>query len=336
MATKSKIFRTAAAVFCMVSMLFFSILEPTHLYASSDYGFVLLSTYSVQMKVGDSFYLAAITSNGKRPKFSSSNTKVASVNTYGKITAKKAGTATITAKTSNGEAGCKVVVEKTSIQLSKTRITLDNGYSIQLKATTSTGHAVTWKSDKTSIVAIDERGWITAKKPGRATITASVDGSRASCVVTVRKPELTLNKTKVSLFRKQQVKLTASCTSSSKVKWKSNKRSVAVVDEKGLVTAVKNGTAVITATVDGVSKTCEVTVKKPAISFEQSEMSLAVGETKKLRVTVSSGNKPTYSSSNSDIVSVDENGKIYGKYAGHAYIYAKEDGSKARIYITVK
>ena len=105
------------------------------------------------------------------------------------------------------------------------------------------------------------------KKPGRATITASVDGSRASCVVTVRKPELTLNKTKVSLFPETAGKTDRFLHFFLKVKWKSNKRSVAVVDEKGLVTAVKNGTAVITATVDGVSKTCEVTVKKASHIF---------------------------------------------------------------------
>ena len=75
---------------------------------SSGYEYVLLTKYTKTMKIGDEYYLTAITSTGKKPKFSSSDSAVASVNTYGKITAKKAGNATITAKIANGEASCRV------------------------------------------------------------------------------------------------------------------------------------------------------------------------------------------------------------------------------------
>lgn len=361
MSTKNKILRTVLSVLCMVSMLFVSGFQNTQIYgasitggmsldsgcfeaceknlkgSSSDgYGFVILGTYSQRMKIGDSFHLPVITSNGKRPRFSSDNSKVASVNTYGKVTAKKAGTANITAKISNGEASCKVVVEKTIVNLNKSKVSLENGYSIKLTATSSTGHTVTWKSSKKSIACVDERGWVTAKKPGTATITATVDGAKASCVVTVKQPGVQLNKTRLTLYRKGTAKLSVTSSSKSTPKWKSNKSSVAVVDNYGNVTAVKNGTAVITVTVDGVKKTCEVTVKKPTISFASKEMSLAVGETKKLQVKVSSGNKPSFSSSNTNIVSVDEAGRIYGKSQGKAYIYAKEDGTKERIRVTVE
>ena len=67
--------------------------------------------------------------------FSSNNSKVASVNTYGKITAKKAGTARITAKIKNGEASCTVRVAATKIQLSARSISLENGYCAKLSAT---------------------------------------------------------------------------------------------------------------------------------------------------------------------------------------------------------
>lgn len=361
MSIKSSILRTVVTVLCMVSMLFISNYQTIEVYAASaeggmsveenfkggydehllgssgeTYGFVILGTYSERLKIGDSFYLPVITSNGKRPRFSSDNSKVASVNTYGKITAKKTGTANITAKISNGEASCKVVVEKTVVSLNKKRVSLENGYSIKLTATSSTGHTVTWKSDKKSIASVDERGWVTAKKPGTATITATVDGTQTSCVVTVKQPGVKLNKTRLTLYRKETAKLSVTSSSKSTPKWKSNKSSVAVVDNYGNVTAVKNGTAVITVTVDGVKKSCEVTVKKPTISFATQEMSLAVGETKKLQVTVSSGNIPTFSSSNTNVVSVDEYGRIYGKSPGKAYVYAKEDGAKEQIRVTVE
>ena len=102
------------------------------------------------------------------------------------------------------------------------------------------------------------------------------------------------------------------------------------------VTAVKNGTALITVTIDGISKTCEITVKKPVIQFEKESVTLQVKETYQTKVTVSSKNKPVYSSSNTTIASVNENGVIHAKAVGKAYIYAKEDGTKERMTVIVK
>lgn len=335
MSQKSKVLRAALAVFCMVSMLFISNYHTT-VYAASGYEFVLLDTYSKTMKIGDECYLLAVTSTGKKPSFSSSNSSVASVNTYGKITAKKAGTATITAKIKNGEASCKVKVQKTTINLSQKSITLENGYSTRLTATTSTGHPVTYKSGKSSIASVSEDGVILAKKPGTTTITVTADRTSVTCKVTVKEPKIKLSRTSVSLYRKGKIRLSVQSTSKSIPKWKSNKKSVATVDNHGTVTAVKNGTAIITVTVDGVSKTCEVTVKKPTIKFDAESVTLTVGETYQTKVMVSSNNKPEYSSSNTNIVSVDERGRILARAEGKAYIYAKEDGTKERMTVIVK
>ena len=104
MSHKHNILRTVFTVFSMISMLLLSNFQMTTAYASSGYEFVVLNSYSKTLSIGDEFYLLAVTTNGKKPSFSSSNSSVASVNTYGKITAKKAGTATIKAKIKNGEA----------------------------------------------------------------------------------------------------------------------------------------------------------------------------------------------------------------------------------------
>lgn len=108
------------------------------------------------------------------------------------------------------------------------------------------------------------------------------------------------------------------------------------MDNEGRVTAVKNGIAIITVTVDGVSKTCEVTVKKPKITVGQEQISLTAGETCQPKVTVSSGNKPEYYSSNTNVATVNETGVITAIGRGRAYIYAKEDGTKVRMTVTVK
>lgn len=189
MSRLQRISKTALAVICMISILSTSNLSTSTAYASSGYGFVLLSAYSKTMKIGDEFHLAAVTSNGKKPGFSSNNPSVASVSTYGRITAKKAGTATITAKIRNGEARCKITVKKTTIQLSAKRISLENGETARLKASASTGHPVTYKSDRSSVASVSEKGVILAKKPGTATITATADKTSVTCKVTVKYPK---------------------------------------------------------------------------------------------------------------------------------------------------
>ncbi|NBH13759.1 hypothetical protein D3Z36_06100 [Lachnospiraceae bacterium] len=336
MSKKNKFLHTILTMLILTSMLFISMAPPAKAHAAASVGFVILNSYSKTLEIGDEFYLAAFTSNGKKPVFTSSSSKVASVNTYGKITAKRAGTAKITAKIKNGEASCTISVKATKIQLSTNHISLENGYSAKLNATASTGHTVTFRSNKSSIATVDEQGVITAKKPGTAKITASADHAAASCTITVKKPTVSLSRTSASLYRTQTVRLTAKSSSKSTPKWKSNKKSVAVVDNNGTVTAVKNGTALITATVDGVSKSCEITVKKPVVTFEQSELTLTVGKKKTVKVSVSSGNKPVFSSSNTCIATVDEHGTVLAHEKGKAYIYAKEDGVKSRMRIIVK
>lgn len=321
----------------MVFMLLFSNYNNvTTVYAASGYEYVLLTKYSKTMKIGDEYYLTAITSTGKKPKFSSSDSAVASVNTYGKITAKKAGNATITVKIANGEASCKVTVEKTVITLNQKTISLENGYTARLKAETSTGHPVTYKSARSSIASVDENGVITAKKPGETVITVTVDKTSQTCKVTVKQPTVRLDRTSASLYRKGTLRLSVSSTSKSIPKWKTNKKSVAIVDNEGKVTAIKNGTAIITVTVDGVSKACEITVKKPKITLEKEELSIRTGENYQIRATVSSGNKPEYYSSNTNVATVNESGIITAIGKGRAYIYAKEDGTKVRMTVTVK
>lgn len=321
----------------MVFMLLFSNYNNvTTVYAASGYEYVLLTKYSKTMKIGDEYYLTAITSTGKKPKFSSSDSAVASVNTYGKITAKKAGNATITVKIANGEASCKVTVEKTVITLNQKTISLENGYTARLKAETSTGHPVTYKSARSSIASVDENGVITAKKPGETVITVTVDKTSQTCKVTVKQPTVRLDRTSASLYRKGTLRLSVSSTSKSIPKWKTNKKSVAIVDNEGKVTAIKNGTAIITVTVDGVSKACEITVKKPKITLEKEELSIRTGENYQIKATVSSGNKPEYYSSNTNVATVNESGIITAIGKGRAYIYAKEDGTKVRMTVTVK
>lgn len=301
---------------------------------SEDYSFIILNTYEKAVRIGDEFYLFAFTSNGKKPTFKSSNSKIASVNTYGLITAKKDGTVKITAKIKDAEASCYVTVEKTKLYLDEKKASLECGSTLQLNVRTSNDTAVKFKSNKSSVAAVDDHGMITAKKPGEATIKITADTTIVNFKVTVKSPSVKMSQTKASLFRLGTLKLSCTVSSGKTPTWKSNRKSVATVDENGVVTAVKHGTAIITAKVDGVSKTCEITVKQPVVYLNESDLTLTLGESFSLSATVSSGNTPVWSSSNTSVATV-EHGVITTHSKGTAYIYAAEDGIKARCKIKV-
>ncbi|MCI8992607.1 MAG: hypothetical protein HFG80_07785 [Eubacterium sp.] len=85
---------------------------------------IILSSYQKQMNISDEYQLIAVTSNGKLPTFKSSNSAVASVNTYGVVTAKKPGEADIKVSVQGTTAVCKVTVKKPTVTLSKRRLAL--------------------------------------------------------------------------------------------------------------------------------------------------------------------------------------------------------------------
>ena len=330
--------RTKKCLFSFLICFLLIFLSPTtqsYQAIASTIEFVLLSQYSATMDIGDELYVIAVTTTGTMPSWKSSSTKIASVNTYGKITAKKAGTAIITAKIKNGEASCRVTVNKTDLTMSDTRLSMERGDTYRLSASTSNSSSVTWKSSKKSVAIIDENGNVTGIKPGETTITATADGTSKTCNITVKKPTIQLSQSKIKLFRNQTSILSASVSSHVTPRWRSNKSSVAKVNESGIITAMKHGTAIITATVDGISKSCEVIVEPPAIILNETAIDLKVGSTVKLIATVSSGNPVTWSTSNEKILSVATDGTITAWQKGRAYVYASEDGTKVRCVVSV-
>ena len=119
--------------------------------------------------------------------------------------------------------------------------------------------------------------------------------------------------------------------------YRSKKKTVATVSNDGTITAVRNGSTVITVSVDGVSATCTVNVEPPVITLSKDTITLKKGESETLLASVSSGQSPVWSSSNTAVARVDKNnGKITAVSEGKAFIYASEDGAKARCRIVVK
>lgn len=115
--------------------------------------------------------------------FKSSNPKVAAVNSNGKVTAKAKGNATVTAKTAKVTWTYKIKVEKP--KLSNTRLSVYTKTSKQLKLK-GTSRKVTWSSSAPSVASVNKKGKITARRTGKATITAKVNGVKYKCKVTVK------------------------------------------------------------------------------------------------------------------------------------------------------
>ena len=105
--------RRSIALLCTAVLFTASVFSAPLTADAASPALVILSRYRATLKIGDSFTLAGIASNGKWVRFKSSKSAVASVNTYGRVTAKKAGTCTITGKVAGGEASCKITVTKT-------------------------------------------------------------------------------------------------------------------------------------------------------------------------------------------------------------------------------
>lgn len=324
------------SILLCIPLLITAIPSPTVSASASDaFSFILLSQYSATADIGNEIYLLAITSNGKMATWKSSDSKIASVNTYGVVTAKKAGTVKITAKISKAEASCLISVNKTKLTLSSAGASIEHGETMKLSAKSSNDSEITWKSSKKSIATVDDNGTVTGLKPGETIITAKADDTTVSCKVKVKSPTVKLNKTSVDLYRNHTVQLTASVSSGIAPVWKTSKKSVAVVDETGMVTGIKNGTAIISATVDGVIKNCTVTVRKPDITISQEEVTLKTGGVIQLTASVSSKNPPVWSTSNTNFLEVTSDGKITALKKGTAYVYASEDGTKVKCTVKV-
>ena len=223
--------------------------------------------------------------------WSSSDETIAVVDENGTVTGIGSGKAIITATTTDPRSGdlvstsCTVTVGNAvrEIQISgKKRIVV--GKTAQLKATVLPGTAlktaVEWSSSDTKILTVDADGKVHTKKTGTVTVTCTAkdgSGTIATHKITVYQPVTKLTpstKKTIVLFGGQTITLKTKASpkdaSDKKVTWKSSNKSVATVNEKGVVTAVGKGTATITATtVDGSKLSCKFSIRvEPANPIE--------------------------------------------------------------------
>lgn len=310
----------------------------------------------------------------KTVTWKSDNDKVATVDASGNVKAVAVGTAKITAASTadsrkfdvctvtvtaedkkDDEKPADTTVAVSGITLNAKTIYLKTGTKFNAKAAVApakaTNKKVTWTSNKKNIATVNANGVITAKKKtGKATITAKAGNKSAKITVNVVKKakkttSVKLSKSKVTLTVKDNVALAATLSkgATSKVKWTTSDKKVASVKD-GVVTAKKKGVAVITATADGKSADCVVTVKDAkgkkaaTLKVKTKKISVKVKKTKKIKVTLAKKDSvKSYVSSNKKIATVSKKGVVTGKKKGKAtIIVTTKKGAVATIPVTVK
>jgi len=247
---------------------------------------ISLSKTSTTLAVNSWERLAATVhpANAKDKKYYwfSSNPRVVSVNSSGKITGVAPGTAVIYVATRDGfkTASCSVTVEGqpmaspvrvTGIGLSSSALNIDVGSGQQLTATVVPGNAsnkaVYWLSSNPAVAAVDQNGFVCGIDDGTATITVrTVDGGKtATSVVTVRHPISDTRVTSVSITgtvspivieegatKHLSAEVLPNNARDKQVIWHTSNPNIVSVDQNGNITGVNEGTAIVTVTtVDG-------------------------------------------------------------------------------------
>lgn len=118
--------------------------------------------------------------------FKSSNKKVATVNSKGVITGKKAGKAVITVKVGKYTKKLTVKVKKPSFKLAKSSVKLKKGKKTTIRVKAAPVSKVTYKTSNKKVATVNSKGVVTAKKKGTAKITVKCNGITRTFKVTVK------------------------------------------------------------------------------------------------------------------------------------------------------
>lgn len=303
-----------------------------------------------------------IDAENKNVTYFSSDTSVATVDEYGVVTALKGGNCIIEVTTEECHltAACTIVVKEyvSSITLSETDKFMNVGATGRLIAKvgtdTATNKNIVWSSSDNSICSVDAEGNLSANSVGNAVITATAaDGSgvTASCIVKVVNPVtgIEIVPSTVRLLVGDSQKVTANVypenATIKDVVWTSANESIATVDEDGEIFAIGTGKVKITATSqDGnnIKGVCWVYVTPviniSSLRINSKDIYMLSGRSRKLSVIVRPAvNTDSYAwySSDTGIVTVDENGVITTVGPGTAEVYVISNNAGVESTCTV-
>jgi len=327
-----------------------------------------LNAYNLNLIKNQTYTLSAMkypenANSGTLITYASSDISIATVNSStGLITALNTGTAIITATSSSGVvAKCNLTVSSTDIPvtnliLNTSVLTLNKNQMFQLIATlypvNATNKKINFKSANPLIASVSDSGLITGVSKGTTLIYAiSEDGEKSVEVqVTVIEPltKFEFEKSEYifnDLNVQQKLNLITEPLISNleRITYSSSNTNVAIIDSNGNLTIIGSGIAIITAlTSDGYQATTKIIVDIPvtSINFLDEELVMPLGKNYTVSTLIlpdTATNKTvTYSSSNTDIVLIDNKGNLIGINPGNAIITAKTiNGLEATLSVNI-
>ena len=328
---------------------------------------ITLNKKTVTVGVAESFTLVpTITPENATDKsvtWTSSKPAVATVKD-GVITGVSEGTTIVIAKTVDGAktASCTITVKGgaatiavTGVTLDQTEATVETDSTVTLAAQilpeNATNKKISWSSDNEE-VATAENGVVTSHKAGTATITVTTadGGYTAACIITVKDltvEGITLDKQEADVEAGNCIALRTSFIPdkilTANVTWSSDNETIATVNSYGIVNAISEGTANITATTDnGLTAVCTVTVTPSTrgedfVSVEgleitgasSTEIQLDGALTLSVIVLPENATNPNviWTSTNPSVASIDDTGKVTLNHAGQVTFIATSEST---------
>ncbi|MGE5703723.1 MAG: Ig-like domain-containing protein, partial [Clostridia bacterium] len=310
----------------------------------------------------------------KQVIWESNDPTIAAVDQNGLVTPLTQGNAIIRVRTVDGDktAECLVKVQAAatdsiSVELDQHELSLEAGGEVkQLTATVlpedAPNKGVIWKSSNRKVAKVDKNGVVTPVSAGQATITVTTKegGKTDSCLVTVVPEEivkLEVSERNLLLKPKESVKIDIyavnksgkkkNITTSRLTKIVSSDSKIAEFKGTTVKAGKKEGKATLTITYKGQKLEVPVVVSNIAVDRlipTSKSATLEPGKSKQLELKALMSDKSkkdvtelaTWSSSNPEIVTVDENGELTAQKAGTVKITATYGGKTVTITVTVK
>lgn len=325
------------------------------------------------MGISEQYTATAIYSDGSTQDlvsgvtWSSSNPSVATIGSSGLLATVGAGSTTITAQVgsvSDTAALTVVAARLVSISVTPTPVTIAAGTDQQFTAIGSFDDGSTqllisanWSSSATSVASINAGGLATAVGIGTATITASsgsVSGTAALTVSAATVTAITVAPANSNMPASTTKQFTATATFSdgssedvtASVLWGSSNPAAATINNQGLVSSVAAGNTTISAVLDSVTGSTNLTVSSVTlvgISILPSNPRIEVRTFVKFTAVgmfsdgSTGGNLAgvSWKSSSPKVASMRSSGTAFGKRTGSVTITASASGLKGTTTLTI-
>jgi uncharacterized protein YjdB len=301
---------------------------------------------------------------GRPVQYRSGNTSIAQVSSDGTITGVNEGTTRITVTSENRTGGADVVVSASpiaSVRINAPVAEMAIGATQKLVATpldagnnALPARPVTWRSGATSIATVAEDGSVTAVAAGTVVIFATVEGKLASITLTVRAitvttvgvapPAATVFVGDFTDLGAQPRDANGNVIVGRNVQWTSSDERIAVVSSNGRVRALAPGSALISASIDGVQGSSAITTSiEPVLTItaEPSTLNMLPTQTTNIvgtprgRNGVALNRAVTFSSSDQSIASVSQTGVVTAVRTGRATITVSSEGRQVLVPVEV-